>query len=282
MPKMKTALWFIVCLLLVSGNVLGDEVDERLPETTPPSVKDGVRAMHRQGLNLDNAISLTDAMVNHRFQKAQILEAQRILVDAHQNGLPTDPLNNKAFEGISKQIAPAQILNAMSNVHKRYAFAHESVVDITPKGEVRQRLANTLAEGLTAGLEPTDASGVIDTLSTRTPAATSGELTSLAEAALNLMRDLARLGVTSSLTTSLVDNALRQGYTVVEMRQMHRSFVAQAQRGAAQSLAQSYSQSIQRGEKPDGAGGPSDGGSSSPGGPGGGPGPGGPGGSGTH
>jgi len=294
---MKTACITIYCILLSAAIAFGDEVDDRLPNTVPQELKARTRNMIHTGINSDDAIEITGAMLQHQFEIRHILDAQIIIIDTHKKGLPTVPVINKAYEGISKQVTPGKIVQAMEKIQSRYAFAYQQAGIITRLHPQKSQLGNTLADGLAAGMNQTDAAKIMNTLHSRALNMNPAQLNSLALESLKTVRDIARLGVSSKPAADVVIQALQKGYSADDMKSMRSSFLSQSHHTSPQKLAKSYSKAIQNGKSfqdagthggshsgsPSGAGGPGgSGGSGGPGGPSGPGGSGGPGGAGGH
>ena len=166
----KKSFWTTFAFLsgvvfLLASTVFADTVEQSLVQVPVP-IKDHTRAMIQKGVPSEDAIKLIQAMIANRFQEGQILKAQAIVLEAQGRELPTKPVINKAFEGMAKQVAPEQTLQAMEAVSSRYAFAFDQARSITKNTEQAERLGNMLAESLAAGLKEQDASQVMSQLIT--------------------------------------------------------------------------------------------------------------------
>jgi hypothetical protein len=294
---MKTTFIIIYCILLSVAIAFGDEVDDRLPKTVPQELKARTRNMIHTGINSDDAIEITGAMLQHQFEIRHILDAQKIIVDTHKKGLPTAPVMNKAYEGMSKQVTAGNIVQAMQKVQSRYNFAYDQADEITKQHQQKNQLGNILAAGLAAGINQVDATKIMNTLKSRAQNMNPAQLNTLAVESLKTVRDMARLGVSSKASADVVGQALQKGYSSDDMKSMRSSFISQSQHTSPQNLVKNYSKAIQSGKSfqgtgthggshsgsPGDAGGNGDsGGTGGSGGPGGAGGPGGHGGHGGH
>jgi hypothetical protein len=278
----KKSFWTTFAFLsgvvfLLASTVFADTVEQSLVQVPVP-IKDHTRAMIQKGVPSEDAIKLIQAMIANRFQEGQILKAQAIVLEAQGRELPTKPVINKAFEGMAKQVAPEQTLQAMEAVSSRYAFAFDQARSITKNTEQAERLGNMLAESLAAGLKEQDASQVMSQLQEKSPKMNQDQMDELAAACLVMARDMSRLGVSSTLSSQVIASALSNGLNAANIASMHQSLLAQSQTHSAQAVAQG----LAHGQSAQGLGGTAGGqsGHGGQGGPGGAGGSGGSGGSG--
>lgn len=241
---------FALFILFCAAIAFADEVDDQLPNTAPDKLKASTRQMIRVGINSDEAINLTRAMLQNRFELVHILKAQRILINALKKGLPLKPLFNKAFEGMTKHVKAINIVQAMQNVQARYAFAYLQAGILTTEPEQRGRLGDTMAASLAAGLNAADAKEIINLLQERAQKIKRAQLNELAFETLTATRDMARLGVPSKMATGVVKLSLQKGYSHNDMKAMRHSFMANSRHTSPKSLAKIYADAIQLGSSP--------------------------------
>jgi hypothetical protein len=278
---MKKIFITIFSLLFYASIALADAVDDRLPPETPDKLKASTRQMMQAGLKGDDAIKMTRSMLENDFTIDNTLKAQQIIMKAHNKGLPIGPLENKAFEGMTKNVKANRIVRAMEIVLSRYAFAYERAAVLSNEKQQISRLGNTLAAGLAAGLNNQDAAQICSTVQNRAQNISSLEHNSLSFETLKTARDMARLSVASKVVAEVLSQALQKGYSAKEMKSMRAAFMSHSQTTSPQKLAKSYSKAIQDGKSIQGLEGQAGkGGSAGSGGAGGSGGPGGPGGGG--
>jgi len=164
---MKKIFITIFPLLFYASIALADAVDDRLPPETPDQLKASTRQMIQAGLNIDAAVKMTRSMLENDFTTDNTLKAQQIIMNAHRQGLPIEPLENKAFEGMTKNVKADRIVRALEIVLSRYAFAYERAAVLSTEKQQINRLGNTLAAGLAAGLNHQDAANICSTLQNR-------------------------------------------------------------------------------------------------------------------
>ena len=84
--------------------------------TAAQGVKASARQAIQNGLQQENVVKLTWAMLQRKFKEQQILQIHALMLEAKNNSMPVQPLINKAFEGMAKGVDPSLILGAMETV----------------------------------------------------------------------------------------------------------------------------------------------------------------------
>ncbi|MEJ2165161.1 MAG: hypothetical protein P8X90_06505 [Desulfobacterales bacterium] len=276
-PKMKSeyriigfvAVYSLIMVLLAAGTALGDAIDDGLPSNSPAAVKASARQAVQNGLPLQGVVSLTRAMLQNNFNAQQVQLAHALMIEAQNSGMPVQPLINKAFEGMAKNVLPPLIVNAMETVQSRNAFAFQRAAQLTNDKSRTENLGRTLAAGLAAGLSREDADKITKMVHQRAASLNSGQAYSLAFECFQAARDVSRLGVSSQSVTNIITQALNKGFTSEDMHTMRSSFITQAQHTDPQNLARGYSSAIQEGKAFQGGSGAAGGRTDTPG-PGGG------------
>ena len=253
---MKKIIITVFFLLVYASIAFADAVEDRLPPETPDKLKASARQMILAGLEDDDVIKMTQTMLENKFTIDNTLKAQQIIMKAHTEGLPLEPLKNKVFEGITKNVKPDRIVRAMEMVRSRYTFAYEQVAVLTKEKTQIGRLGATLSAALAAGLEDPDAVQICSMIQNRVQAMNSTAQDSLAFETLKTARDMARLSVASQAVADVLIQALQKNYRAEEMKSMRASFMKHSRTGSPQNLAKSYSMAIQQGKSIDGPEGP--------------------------
>jgi len=260
----------MVCALLFSASLaFGDEVEESLSTLATEQLKTSTREMIQSGIETDNAIRMTKLMLKNQFSLEQTLRAQKTIMNAKKEGLPVEPIMNKAYEGMVKQVQAKNIVQAMERVRTRYAFAYAQARAITKERSQVRAIGNTIAKSFTAGMNQNDIQGIMDRIQGRTQQMTQTQTMELARESFKTARDMARLGLSSKTTTDLVCLALQKGYTARKMANMRNSFMTQSKSSHPTHLANSYSNAIKGGKSAGSSGSLGSSGSSGPGGQGG-------------
>jgi len=185
----------------------------------------------------------------------QIQRVHALLVDATSSGTPEHLLMNKAFEGLSKNVPPSMIINAMEAVQARNLFAYQHAAKFDGQPGQTQVLGQLLAASLAAGLSKKDANEIIGQLQRRENSQKSEMSYELALESFKTTRDVSRLGVSSQAITGIVAQALSKGYNHEDMQSLRNAFMTQAQNAEPQELANAFAATMQAGKGPqEGAG----------------------------
>jgi uncharacterized membrane protein YgcG len=272
---MKKICLMVFAVLFCASLAFGDEVEESLSTLATEQLKNSTREMITSGIDADNAIRMTKLMLKNQFSLEQTLRAQKVIMNAQKEGLPVEPIMNKAYEGMVKQVQAKNIVQAMEQVHSRYALAYEQARVLTKERSQVRAIGNTIAKTFTAGMDQKDIQGIMERLQERTQQMTQSQTMELAKESFKTARDMARIGLSSKTITNLVCLALQKGYTARNMESMRNSFMTQSRSSHPTHLANSYSNAIKGGKSADSLGHSGTSGLGGLGGPGG---PGGPGG----
>ncbi|MGD9044796.1 MAG: hypothetical protein PVG06_13840 [Desulfobacterales bacterium] len=274
MKKITKKIWLTTAILLLVATIAGaDEVDQALSDVAPQAVVQSTRELIESGLASDRAIALTRAMVQHRFGAQQIEEAHRVLQKARNQNLPSDPIINKAFEGMAKGVQASRIVGAMDAVRERYDFAHRQALQLTGRKSHLNQMGHIIAAGLAAGLTPHSVESIISGLQERSRTMNTDQREALALETFKTARDMARLGVSPSQIAPLLGQALRHQFSASQMHNLRTAFRNGSRKSDPRSLAVQYGRSIEQGKSFEGPGGGNAGeGAGSTGGAGSGPG----------
>jgi hypothetical protein len=253
MKKITITVFF---LLFYASIAFADSIEDRLPPETPDKLKASTRQMILAGLKDDDAITMTRSMLENKFTIDNTIEAQHIIMNALNEGLPLEPLINKVFEGMTKNVKPDRIVRAMEMVLSRYTFAYGQAAVLTKEKTQIGRLGNTLSAALAAGLENQDAAQICSMIQNKAQTMNGTAHNSLAVETLKTARDMARLSVASQAVADVLIQALQNDYRAEEMKSMRASFMSHSRTGSPQNLAKSFSRAIQQGKSIDGLDGP--------------------------
>lgn len=250
---MKTIIQKIglaVGILLLAAAIAGaDEVDEALSGIASPAVVQSTRGLIESGLPSERTIAVTRAMVQNRFEAHQIAGAHQVLVSARAQGLPPEPIINKAFEGMAKQVQAGRIVNAMEAVRARYDFALQQAAKLSGQKSRMDQTGHVIAACLTAGMATGGIESITDKLQQRSRAMKTDQRSALALETYKTARDMVRLGVPPSETEAVVLLALQHGFDADRMQNMRAAFRKDSRTTAPRSLAARYSHSIRQGKK---------------------------------
>jgi hypothetical protein len=218
---------FIICMAIFfwAAVASADPVEEGLPETATPQVKNSTRQMLNQGFNTENMIDMTRQMLTNNFSQQHVLQAHTILMDARKQGLQTEPIMNKAHEGLAKQVQPKAVVQAMEQVRSRHAFASKQARAFTNDKAKINQMATVLAGGLAAGMNHEDADRIMQALQERTRNMNRTHAEDLAMQTFMTTRMMARFGMHSQAIGDSVCQALEQGHNAQEMHNMQNTMM---------------------------------------------------------
>jgi len=244
---MKKILLMILSIFFFASLAWGDEVDNGLSNMATEQIRIRTRAMINAGIPSDDAIKMTRMMIQNRFQHKNTLRAQQIVMDTAKKNLPIEPVMNKAFEGIAKNVHENQVIQAMEKTRNRYSYAYSHAREFTNKRGRTDNIGNAIAKGLAAGRTEKDIERTTERLQERTRQMTRTRAEILAEESFLALRTMARLGVSSKMAADTVCQALQQQYSAKEMKQMHHSFMTRSMSTNPAKLAYQYTHAIRKG-----------------------------------
>ncbi|MEJ2656312.1 MAG: hypothetical protein P8012_03840 [Desulfobacterales bacterium] len=244
---MKKLLIIILGICLCSSLAFGDELDRRLSTIGNEQIRVHTRAMINAGIPIDETIKMTRLMIQNNYKDQNILRAQKILIDAVEEGLPDKPVMNKAYEGIAKNVQEDRVVEAMEKIRTRYSVAYRYARSITQNPARVNDIGKTIAESFTAGINNKDAYKIIESLQNSTREMTNNNAEAFAEEIFLSLRDMARRSVLSSIATDVVSKALEHQYSIEEIKQMRHSFVSRSMNIDPTILAVQYGHDIGHG-----------------------------------
>ena len=253
---MKKVFMMIMAISFCATVALAGPVDRELPETTPVQIKNSARQMVDQGFNPQEVINITQQMLANNFREQQVLQAQIILMNARRQGLPTEPMMNKAYEGLAKQVQAEAVVRAMEQVRSRYQFATMQAGIITNDEARRSRMAAILAESMAAGIHEQDAERIMQALQERTRDMAPAHSEELAMQTCMTTRTMARLRIQSKSVGDSVCQALQQGYSAQEMHNMRNTVMANSRHSYSESFSEGHGFDAGQHNGPEGMGGP--------------------------
>lgn len=244
---MKRILPIILVVFLCVLPAWGDEVDDGLPDKATEQIRTRTRAMINVGIAGDEAVKMTRMMIQNRFQHRNTLRAQQIAIDAIENGLPAEPVMNKAFEGMAKNVPEDRVVQAMEKTRDRYSYAYSHANQFTQNRGKTNDIGNALAQGVAAGMAKGDVDRTMEELRQRTRQMTRSRTEELAKESCLALRTMARRGVPSEIAADVVSMALQEKYTAQEIKQMHHLFMTRSMSADPTKLAQHYAYAIEQG-----------------------------------
>jgi len=223
----KTTRILVAILLMAcfqtTAVVFAAEADlNSIPETLRPEAA----RLIEKGIRAEDALRLTHQLLDHQAEQKTILSAYQVLMHTADNGLPPEPVLNKAFEGTAKNVHPDLITAAMQKVMDRYQFAYQHVREKlnVPKNRI-QSLGNLAAESMAAGLKPESLQEILTALDQRAKRMPDDSAQNLFDAALLSARDMSRLGTSHQEVSKTLCEALKTGMDGNGMMRFHDIFM---------------------------------------------------------
>ena len=245
---MKKILGITIIMIFSAGIAAGDDVGQALSGVAPESVVQSTRQLIQAGAKRASTIDVTRAMLQYGFTARQVLSAHAVLMNTHQQGLPLEAIISKAFEGMSKHVSADSIVNAMQKVQSRCALAHMKAQKFATRKAQVNLMEHIIAACLAAGMEPSGLEAIEQALQARSRQMEPDQKAALALETFTTARDMARLGVSSSQTASVVGAALQHEFSTMQMHAMRTSFIKESRTTAPQSAAAGYDRAIEQGK----------------------------------
>jgi len=228
----------IFCFICLSFIFCKNNGFARPLESIPENLKPEANKLVENRISSGDVTMLTGQLMNAGSDQGTVLKIYALMQSAIDQELPVDPILNKAFEGLAKQISPPQSEAALEKVLSRYGHAYrqtESAIPV-PKAD-RAKLGNLAAESMAAGLSSESLQEILNTLKSESSGRKGAGMNELAHATLMSARDMARLGTPSQSISGVLTRALQSGATANDMRQLHEHFMLNSRTNRPDKLA---------------------------------------------
>ena len=196
------------------------------------------------GLREADVAHLVGDMAEARFSAMQFAQIDRQFQQAQGEREAQQAMIGKVREGLAKQVGPEAIVSAVTHVRERYMHALQMATSLAK--EKPEALERRFAEAMSSGLKPQDADIIAHALQERMqrdPSAQQG----LLNQTMVTSRDMVRMGVSSTLTTEVVLEALAQNYNAASMELLRSTFDARKNRDNMNVVARQLGTAIQQG-----------------------------------
>jgi hypothetical protein len=223
----KTTRILVAIVLMVffqtTTSVYAAEPDlNSIPEPLRPEAA----RLVEKGIRVEDTLRLTHQFLDLKAEQKTISSAYQVIVNTLDNGLPPEPVLNKAFEGTAKKVSPDLIIAAMQKVMNRYQYAYQNVRKMlnVPKNRV-QPLGNLASESMAAGLKPESLQEIFTALDQRAKTMPDDSAQHLFNAALLSARDMSRLGTSNQVVSETICEAMKIGMDGNGMMRFHDDFM---------------------------------------------------------
>lgn len=220
--------------------------------TAPPPVQLPAAAGEAVSTELSSAqtqMQLSEAMHQNRFSQVNMERIRELLEDMEQDGLPTDPVTDKVYEGIVKGVEPEIIVQAAERVRNRYRIAERQAGELIPASQQRTRLREMFVGAYAAGMTEPECSRLVSQLQSRTRSMDAVEAQELTLQTMATARAIVRRGASAEHTSQLLEQALQQSYQAGDMEQMRHQFEYRVRYGSPDHVAAQFNDEIGSGAK---------------------------------
>jgi len=242
---MKKIYFAVSFILLVCASIAS--ASEPLEANTELISQEQAREVFQAQLDKDDMPALLQAMNREAFSHANIVRVQQIIEEAEKEGLPTEPLTDKVYEGIAKTVDEDSIVGAVIRVRHRYAYAYRRAGELVVDADQEKILGNLIAGAYTAGLTEEECDSIMAALQTRTRSMNRSQAQQLNIETMNTARVMAHRDVSSETISDVLVTALDKSYQAKEMEEMQHTFRNRTRYGSAEKVAQQFSNDISRG-----------------------------------
>ncbi len=173
------------------------------------------------GLPADDVAHLRQDMAAAGFSQAQLARIDQQFQQAQKAQIAQQAMIGKVREGLAKQVGPEAIVTAVSRVRERYTHALQMATSLAR--ERPEALERTFAEAMSSGLKPQDADTIAHALQEQVQGNPANQQ-NLINQTMVTARDLVRMGVSSQLTTEIVQDALARNYDAADMKELRQTF----------------------------------------------------------
>ena len=247
---MKTTRLFLVAFFIMSTWAHAAQ-PQVLAQLEQKSIRQLTQEMGAEGVPEEQAEKMLSLMRQNSYKEQNLVRAQQTVLRAAEENIPTEPVMNKAMEGMAKQVPQEQVIGAMETVRNRYSYAYRLARSLTDDKRVIKPMAETIADCLAAGMTKQEMDKVVAQVRTQTRQQTKNQAADLSLQTALTVRSMVRLGASPADTANTVGQALQQQFTAQNMEQLRNRFADETRNTSARQLAHQYAGSI---GKSDGSG----------------------------
>ena len=215
------------------------------------------KEMSAVGVPAEPARNMLTAMHQHQFANENIVQAQQEVMNCAKTGLPTEPVMNKASEGMAKNASEQQIIAAMQTVHSRYARANRMAKTMSNDKHTVDNIDTFHCRQSGCGNESQDMEAIMLQMAkqNKTQIKNKSEEDKLATQTMQTTRTMARLGIHSTEVSDTICQALQNNYSHQEMEQLQHQMATKAHQISPQQIAHQHANAIGKGGNSRGSGG---------------------------
>lgn len=145
-------------------------------------------------------------------------QARELLTTSVNQGLPHEPLMEKAMEGMAKGVGDEKVVRAMRAVAGRYAYGNQISQELKQARQNTDGLTDVIAGCLASGMKPDDITNLSNKISEQ--AKKSHVAPETAIRTMQVARTMARRGVRSGTIENVLTTAVKNGLSEKEMTRL--------------------------------------------------------------
>ena len=239
----------IVSMVVLFASIGLAEESIALSASVRAEIEAQAKEMSAVGVPAEPARHMLTAMHQHQFTHENIVQAQHEVMNSAKAELPTEPVMNKAMEGMAKNANQQQVIAAMQTVRSRYAQARQMANKIAQDDQTVDALTHAIADSMAAGMKAGDMDAIALQLETRNRSRVRNKSAEdqLAVQTMQTTRTMARLGTLSKEVADTMCQALQNDYTHRQMQELRHQMVNQLHQMPPQKIARQHAQAIGKG-----------------------------------
>ncbi|UOD35270.1 hypothetical protein DSN97_02710 [Deferribacteraceae bacterium V6Fe1] len=233
----------IVLILTVTANITFAQVNENeLLTKATTQVKEQLKTNLSIGLNNQTMLNAYNAVVQSQMQEEVKVRVLSKIAQAHQAGLPAEPLAEKVMEGLAKRANESQLENALNQLTERYSYAKQLTEQLAFNQQTKSKIMGNIADALAAGISKQSMENIMSHSQLKSEPELAAEIT-------ECVKDMSRARVQSNLIEKTMTKAIEKGYNAGELAEIRNQFKTMAKTRDANQLAQNMQNGFQMGAK---------------------------------
>jgi hypothetical protein len=217
-------------------------------------IRERVTAMAQAGVPEDKAMQMVRMMEEKNYRKETVAGIEKAVIEASEEGLPTEPLASKAFEGMAKGVPEQAIVRAINAVKNRYAFSYRQMKQLGLSKAKQDEIGDDMADCMAAGMGEKDMSQIMERVRTRIQSPQKADDQELARESVLAARTMARMGAKPEAVRDVICEALEKQYNSEDMAMLQNRFRDQARTRSATLVAHMFQKGIANGNRAQGLG----------------------------
>lgn len=232
----------ILTLTVIANITFAQTNENELLNKASVQVKEQLKTNLSIGLNNQNMLNAYNAVIQSQIQEGTKTRILSKIAQAHQAGLPTEPLAEKVMEGLAKRANESQIENALNQLTERYSYAKQLANQLTFSQQIRNKLMGNIADALAAGISKQSMENIMSHSRIKSEPELAAEIT-------ECVKDMSRARVQSNLIEKTMLKAMEKGYNGKEIAEIRNEFKNMVKTRDANQLAQNMQDGFQKGAK---------------------------------